>query len=61
MKRLDFIKLLTLTPLIKLMNLNELGKISEDFKNTERMPILFLGHGSPMNALRLRWYPKPTH
>ena len=51
MKRLDFIKLLTLTPLIKLMNLNELGKISEDFKNTERMPILFLGHGSPMNAL----------
>ena len=51
MKRLDFINLLALTPLIKLMNLNELGKISEDFKNTERMPILFLGHGSPMNAL----------
>ena len=48
MKRLDFIKLLTLTPLIKLINLNELGKISEDFKNTERMPILFLGHGSPL-------------
>ena len=51
MKRLDFINLLALTPLIKLMNLNELGKISEDFKNTERMPVLFLGHGSPMNAL----------
>lgn len=33
------------------MNLNELSNISNDFKNTEKMPVLFLGHGSPMNAI----------
>lgn len=33
------------------MNLNDLGKISESFQNTEKMPVLFLGHGSPMNAI----------
>jgi 4,5-DOPA dioxygenase extradiol len=26
-------------------------KISEEFKNTEKMPVLFIGHGSPMNAI----------
>ena len=25
--------------------------ISQDFANTEKMPVLFLGHGSPMNAI----------
>lgn len=33
------------------MNLNDLQSISESFKNTQRMPVLFLGHGSPMNAI----------
>jgi 4,5-DOPA dioxygenase extradiol len=33
------------------MKLNELGKIAETFKLTEKMPVLFLGHGSPMNAI----------
>lgn len=33
------------------MKLNELNKITEPFKNTEKMPVLFLGHGSPMNAI----------
>jgi len=33
------------------MKLNELGKIAETFKHTEKMPVLFLGHGSPMNAI----------
>lgn len=31
--------------------LNDLHKISETFPNTEKMPVLFLGHGSPMNAI----------
>jgi 4,5-DOPA dioxygenase extradiol len=31
--------------------LNDLHKISGSFSNTERMPLLFLGHGSPMNAI----------
>ena len=33
------------------MNLNDLSKISDNFRTTEKMPGLFLGHGSPMNAI----------
>lgn len=33
------------------MNLNDLQNISGNFGNTQRMPVLFLGHGSPMNAI----------
>lgn len=32
-------------------SLNDLHKISTAFSNTEKMPVLFLGHGSPMNAI----------
>ena len=31
--------------------LNDLHTISDTFSNTEKMPVLFLGHGSPMNAI----------
>jgi 4,5-DOPA dioxygenase extradiol len=31
--------------------LNDLHKISATFSNTDKMPVLFLGHGSPMNAI----------
>ncbi|MGZ5284837.1 MAG: 4,5-DOPA dioxygenase extradiol, partial [Kaistella sp.] len=33
------------------MNLNDLDNISRQFSMTEKMPVLFLGHGSPMNAI----------
>ncbi len=33
------------------MELNKLNKITEPFHKTGKMPVLFLGHGSPMNAL----------
>ena len=33
------------------MKLNELRNISQVFSKTEKMPVLFLGHGSPMNAI----------
>lgn len=33
------------------MKLNELNKITDPFHSTEKMPALFLGHGSPMNAI----------
>ena len=33
------------------MNLNDLSNISDGFNSTEKMPVLFLGHGSPMNAI----------
>lgn len=32
-------------------NLNDLHRISQSFSNSEKMPVLFLGHGSPMNAI----------
>ncbi|WP_428094867.1 4,5-DOPA dioxygenase extradiol [Candidatus Pollutiaquabacter sp.] len=33
------------------MKLGELGALAETFAPTEKMPVLFLGHGSPMNAI----------
>ncbi|MBK0368532.1 4,5-DOPA-extradiol-dioxygenase [Flavobacterium agrisoli] len=31
--------------------LNDLSTLSETFSATEKMPVLFLGHGNPMNAI----------
>lgn len=33
------------------MNLKELNKMTSTLSNTDKMPVLFLGHGSPMNAI----------
>jgi 4,5-DOPA dioxygenase extradiol len=33
------------------VKLNGLNKVTNSFNNTEKMPVLFLGHGSPMNAI----------
>jgi 4,5-DOPA dioxygenase extradiol len=33
------------------MNLKGLSKLAEPFNSTDKMPVLFLGHGSPMNAI----------
>lgn len=33
------------------MKLNELNKITDPLGKTMKMPVLFLGHGSPMNAI----------
>jgi len=52
MDRKTFIKFLSLIPMTGIsMKLNELNKITEPFNSTETMPVLFLGHGSPMNAI----------
>lgn len=46
------VPLLTIGPLTaKIMKLNELKSLSKNLPNTPKMPILFLGHGSPMNAI----------
>ena len=43
---------LTLLPIAgAVMKLSELYKASQELDNTEKMPVLFLGHGSPMNAI----------
>ena len=52
MERKSFLKTLALLPFTGVaMKLNELNKITAPFGNTEKMPVLFLGHGSPMNAI----------
>ena len=40
------------------MNLNQLQNISDTFPKTEKMPVLFLGHGSPMNAIEENQFVK---
>jgi 4,5-DOPA dioxygenase extradiol len=52
MNRLQFLKLLSILPLAGgIMKLNSLNKITEPLSSTPKMPVLFLGHGSPMNAI----------
>lgn len=52
MNRKTFLKTLALLPAAgAAMKLNELNKLTEPFGNTDKMPVLFLGHGSPMNAI----------
>lgn len=43
---------MALLPLIgSTMNLKDLNKMTSSMSNTDKMPVLFLGHGSPMNAI----------
>ena len=52
MNRKNFIQSLALTGMAgATMKLNELGKITNPLNSTEQMPLLFMGHGSPMNAI----------
>jgi len=52
MNRTDFLKILALVPLTAAgMKLNYLHKVSETLEKSDEMPVLFLGHGSPMNAI----------
>lgn len=40
------------------MKINALSKIISEFGPTKPMPVLFLGHGSPMNAIELNEFSK---
>lgn len=52
MDRKDFLKTMALLPLGAAgLKLNALQNATKNFTATERMPVLFLGHGNPMNAL----------
>jgi 4,5-DOPA dioxygenase extradiol len=52
MNRKNFLKTLAALPLTgATMQLNDLAKITDALAATPRMPALFLGHGSPMNAI----------
>lgn len=52
MDRKTFLKSLAILPLTAAaMKLDVLNKLTEPMSNTTKMPVLFLGHGSPMNAI----------
>ena len=52
MNRKDFLKAMALLPLSgAAMRLNELEKLTGGLGSSELMPVLFVGHGSPMNAI----------
>lgn len=52
MKRKYFLKSIAILPLAGFaMNLNKLNTLTDPFESTEKMPVLFVGHGSPMNAI----------
>ena len=52
MKRRSFIGSALLFPFaVKAMNYNEINQLITSGENTPRMPVLFIGHGSPMNAI----------
>jgi 4,5-DOPA dioxygenase extradiol len=51
MKRIDFLKILAFTSLTgKAMKIQALDQLTE-LPTTDPFPVLFLGHGSPMNAI----------
>lgn len=52
MNRKQFLKLMAALPVAGVaMKLSSLNQFAGELGNTERMPALFLGHGSPMNAI----------
>lgn len=52
MNRKDFLKIIAVLPIASnTMKLSALSKFSDNLNSTPKMPILFLGHGSPMNAI----------
>ena len=52
MNRQQFIKTLAFLPLIvKTMKVKAFHQLTQSWNDTAKMPVLFLGHGSPMNAI----------
>jgi 4,5-DOPA dioxygenase extradiol len=57
MDRKEFIKLFSLIPLAGMSHkLSDLSRFTEQLPATEKLPVLFLGHGSPMNAIEENEY-----
>ena len=59
MNRKEFLASLALLPLIaKSMDLKSLHQFTQKLLPTEQMPVLFFGHGSPMNAIEENEFTK---
>lgn len=51
MDRRNALRLMSIAPLGAALGVKALGRATEDLPSTPPMPVLFLGHGSPMNAI----------
>ena len=52
MKRSKFLRIMATVPIASTaMKLSCLDQATRGFSNTDKLPVLFLGHGSPMNAI----------
>jgi 4,5-DOPA dioxygenase extradiol len=59
MNRKDFLKSMAILPLTGMvMNLNKLSALTGSYESTANMPVLFVGHGSPMNAIEQNEFTK---
>lgn len=58
MKRSDFIKSAGTLLLTSMMDLKTFGNVLLETENTKRMPVLFIGHGSPMNGVEINPFTK---
>jgi len=52
MNRKEFLRLISIIPVTEtFMKPGGINKLAESYHNTSKMPVLFIGHGSPMNAI----------
>ena len=51
MNRKNFLRAFASLPLMTTFNLKEFESVASTLTSTEKMPVLFLGHGNPMNAI----------
>ncbi len=52
MERIQFLKMFASLPIISsVMKINAFETISKGFSNSKKTPLIFIGHGHPMNAL----------
>ncbi|UOR06419.1 4,5-DOPA dioxygenase extradiol [Hymenobacter aerilatus] len=62
MHRKGFLKMMAVLPFASAMNsLQDLHKTASTFQKTDKMPVLFVGHGSPMNALADNPFTQTLH
>jgi 4,5-DOPA dioxygenase extradiol len=52
MNRKEFLRFISVIPVTRtFMKPGGINKMAESYNNTSKMPVLFIGHGSPMNAI----------
>jgi len=62
MNRKEFLKTISILPFAgTAMKLNELKKMTDPLDNTDPMPVLFIGHGSPTNAIENNEFVRGWH